>query len=63
MIQVRENLHGTRTSTPRIEAVVLHEQVRPDLQIEWDAEVIAATSTARLDGRSTAARPASSARP
>jgi hypothetical protein len=49
-IYVRENLHGTRDETPKIEAVVLHEQVRPALQIEFDLTAIAANNVARRDG-------------
>lgn len=50
IVQVRESLHGTRTSTPKVEAVVLHEQVRPDLQIEWQATAVAGNRTPRRDG-------------
>lgn len=58
-LMVRELLHGTRTSTPEVESVVLHEQVRPELLLEYQATAIAGNNVARRDGsvdRRTAAQ-------
>lgn len=50
MIQVEETLVGTSTTTPEVSEVVIHEQTRPALQLEYDVVVIAADNVALLNG-------------
>lgn len=49
-LQVREQLHGTTTSTPRIEAITLLEQTRPAMIKIFQATARAARNLVRRDG-------------
>lgn len=49
-LQVREVLTGSNDETPEVASVILHEQTRPALQLEYDVVVVAADNVARLDG-------------
>lgn len=49
-IAVRATLRGTDTAPPLLASLVLHEQIRPALQLEHDVVVVAAENAARRDG-------------